>query len=61
MSLPTHMKGVIIIESTGGLEVLQHKTNLPFPIPKEGELLIKNSFVGINFYDICIIPQGIVS
>ena len=46
----THMKGVII-ESTGGVEVLQYKTDLPVPVPKEGEVLIKNNYIGVNFID----------
>ena len=44
------MKGVVI-EQTGGREVLQHKTDLPVPEPKEGEILVKNDFVGVNFID----------
>lgn len=35
------MKGVII-EKTGGVEVLQYKTDLPVPVPKEGEVLVKS-------------------
>ncbi|KAE9379841.1 NAD(P)-binding protein [Stipitochalara longipes BDJ] len=50
-SLPTNMKGVII-ERTGGVEVLQYKTDLPVPACKEGEVLIKNDYVGVNFRDI---------
>lgn len=49
-SLPKTMKGVII-EKTGGREVLQHRTDLPLPEPKEGEILVKNDFVGVNFID----------
>ena len=44
------MKGVLI-ESTGGTEVLQYKTDLPVPKPKEGEILVKNDFIGINYID----------
>lgn len=44
------MKGVLI-EKTGGVEVLQYKTNLPIPTPKEGQVLIKNEFIGINYID----------
>lgn len=44
------MKGVII-EQTGGAEVLQYKTDLPVPEPKEGQILVKNDFLGINFID----------
>lgn len=49
-TLPKAMEG-IIIEKTGGTEVLQFKTDLPIPEPKEGEVLIKNEYVGVNFID----------
>ena len=51
-SVPEKMKGVII-EKTGGTEVLQYKTDLPVPTPKEGQVLVKNDFIGINFIDVC--------
>jgi hypothetical protein len=44
------MKGVLI-EETGGVEVLQYKTDLPVPTPAEGQVLIKNDFIGINYID----------
>ncbi|CZR58179.1 related to NADPH2:quinone reductase [Phialocephala subalpina] len=50
-SISSVMKGVII-EKTGGIDVLQYKTDLPVPIPKDGEVLIKNDFIGINFIDV---------
>ena len=49
-SIPKTMKGVLI-EKTGGTEVLQYKTDLPVPEPKEGEVLVKNDFIGINYID----------
>lgn len=49
-SLPKTMKGVII-EKTGGTEVLQYKTDLAVPEPKEGQILVKNDYVGINYID----------
>ncbi|TKA33802.1 hypothetical protein B0A50_00639 [Salinomyces thailandicus] len=49
-SLPSTMKGVII-EKTGGTEVLQYKTDLPIPTPKEGQVLVHNEFVGVNYID----------
>lgn len=49
-SIPSTMKGVIF-EKTGGAEVLQHKTDLPVPEPKEREVLVKNDYVGVNFID----------
>lgn len=47
---PKIMKG-ILIEKTGGTEVLQYKTDLPIPVPKAGELLVKNEYIGINYID----------
>ncbi|KAJ4368319.1 NADPH:quinone reductase [Neocucurbitaria cava] len=49
-SLPKTMKAVLI-EKTGGTDVLQYKTDVPVPQPKEGEVLVKNEFIGINFID----------
>ena len=49
-SIPKTMKGVIM-EKNGGTEVLQYKTDLPVPEPKEGQILVKNDFVGINYID----------
>ncbi|KAJ4352442.1 NADPH:quinone reductase [Didymosphaeria variabile] len=44
------MKGVWI-EKTGGTEVLQYKEDIPVPEVKEGEVLVKNEFIGINYID----------
>lgn len=49
-SLPKTMKAVYI-EKTGGTDVLQYKTDVPVPEPKEGEVLVKNEFIGINYID----------
>jgi len=49
-SLPKTMKGVLI-EETGGTDVLQYKTDLPLPEPKEGQILVKNDFIGVNYID----------
>lgn len=49
-SIPSTMKGVVI-EKTGGSDVLQYKTDLPVPQPKDGEILVKNDFIGINYID----------
>lgn len=48
--IPKSMSGVVI-EQTGGVEVLTWKTDLPVPEPKEGEVLIKNDFIGVNYID----------
>lgn len=47
------MRGVII-EQVGGPEVLKYKTDMPVPEPKEGQILVKNDFLGINFIDTCV-------
>jgi hypothetical protein len=49
-SIPATMKGVQI-EETGGVEVLQYKTDLPVPTPEEGQVLVRNDFIGVNYID----------
>ncbi|KAF2690421.1 NAD(P)-binding protein [Lentithecium fluviatile CBS 122367] len=49
-SIPKTMKGVWI-EKTGGTEVLQYRDDIPVPEPKEGEVLVKNEYIGINYID----------
>ena len=49
-SLPKTMKGVVI-NKTGGVEVLEYKTDLPLPELKDGQVLIKNDFIGVNYID----------
>ncbi|KAI9801744.1 MAG: hypothetical protein M1825_003116 [Sarcosagium campestre] len=49
-SIPKKMKGVIV-EKTGGAEVLRQRSDLPVPEPKEGEILVKNGYIGINYID----------
>jgi NADPH2:quinone reductase len=49
-SIPKTMSGVLV-EKTGGVEVLEYKTDLPVPTPKEGQVLVKNDFIGINYID----------
>jgi hypothetical protein len=48
--LPKTQEGVII-EKAGGTDVLQYKTDLPIPTLKEGEILVKNEYVGVNYID----------
>ncbi|KAJ5546223.1 hypothetical protein N7494_003808 [Penicillium frequentans] len=50
MSVPTTMKAVVV-EQTGGPEVLQYKTSYPVPTPQEGQLLVRNNISGVNFID----------
>ena len=47
------MKGVQM-ENIGGPEVLQYKTDLPVPVPRGGEVLVKNDFIGINYVDVFV-------
>lgn len=44
------MKGVLCVRE-GGPEVLEYKTDLPVPQPGKGQVLIKNSSMGINYID----------
>ena len=54
-AIPKTMKGVQI-EKIGGVEVLDYRTDLPVPTPMEGEILVKNDFVGINYIDVYVYP-----
>jgi NADPH2:quinone reductase len=49
-SIPKTMKGVWV-EKTGGPDVLQYRDDIPVPEPKEGEVLVKNEYIGINYID----------
>ena len=48
--IPETMKAVQIDE-TGGPEVLKVKTDVPVPRPKEGQILVKNEYIGVNYID----------
>lgn len=50
MSVPATMKAVVV-EQTGGPEVLQFKTSYPVPTPQAGELLVRNNISGVNYID----------
>lgn len=50
------MKGVLI-EKTGGTEVLKYRDDLPVPVPKDGEVLVKIEFIGINYIDTYVQTQ----
>ncbi|OJI96148.1 hypothetical protein ASPVEDRAFT_35491 [Aspergillus versicolor CBS 583.65] len=41
----------IVAEKVGGPEVLEVRTNHPVPTPQEGQLLVKNNIIGINYID----------
>ena len=54
--IPKQMCGVVI-NSTGGTEVLEYKEDIPVPSPGEGEILVKNEYTGINYIDtyVCLL------
>jgi NADPH2:quinone reductase len=52
MQIPQTQEGVVI-NQTGGTEVLEYKTDLAVPSPKEGQVLVKNEYTGINYIDTC--------
>jgi NADPH2:quinone reductase len=41
----------ITIDKTGGPEVMTFTEDFPKPTPGDGEVLIKNTFAGINYID----------
>lgn len=49
-SIPQTMSG-IVIDAPGGPDVLKYKTDLPVPTLQEGEVLVKNEYIGVNFID----------
>ncbi|CEL03197.1 Putative Podospora anserina S mat genomic DNA chromosome 1, supercontig 6 [Aspergillus calidoustus] len=50
MTIPSTQKA-IVVEKTGGPEVLEVRSDYPVPTPKEGQLLVKNQICGINYID----------
>jgi NADPH2:quinone reductase len=50
ISIPQKQKGVIV-NKPGGVDVLEYRDDLDVPVPKEGEILVKNEFVGLNYID----------
>ena len=49
-SVPKTQSGIQIAK-TGGTEVLEWKTDIPVPTPSEGQVLVKNEYIGINYID----------
>lgn len=41
----------VLINQTGGTEVLEYTSGLPIPDLKPGEVLLKNEYIGVNFID----------
>jgi NADPH2:quinone reductase len=56
-SIPKVMKAVQM-HRTGGPEVLQYTTNFPVPVPGNGEVLVQNEFIGINYVDMSVHLSG---
>lgn len=50
-SLPGVMKAVVL-NGTGGREKLEFSASYPVPKPVDGQIIVKNTFVGFNFVDI---------
>ena len=48
--VPKTMYGVVI-QQPGGVEVLKYKTDLPVPEIHEGEVLVHNEIIGVNYID----------
>lgn len=49
-SIPKTMSG-ILVEEPGDTSVLKWKTDLPVPELAEGQILVKNEWVGVNYID----------
>lgn len=49
--------GGILIEQTGTSDVLQWKNDIPVPELKEGQVLVKNEWVGVNYIDTFVVPS----
>ena len=54
--IPKTMSGVVITQP-GGVDVLAYKTDLPVPEIKEGEILVKNEYIGVNYIDTYVSPR----
>lgn len=57
MSIPTTQRAVQILE-TGGPEVLRINPAAPVPAPKPNELLVKNTYAGVNYIDTVSPPRS---
>ena len=49
-SVPATMHAVLCTRE-GGPEVLEYRTDVPVPQPGEGQVLVKNTTIGINYID----------
>ncbi|KAG7434803.1 putative quinone oxidoreductase [Fusarium oxysporum f. sp. raphani] len=50
MQIPSTQRA-IVVEKTGGPEVLEYRTDYPVPKPKSGHILVRNTISSINFID----------
>ena len=51
----------ILIEKPGGVEVLGWKEDLTVPELKEGQILVKKEFAGVNYIDTCAMSSSSLS
>ena len=49
-SIPATMKAVQI-QSTGGVDVMEYKTDVPVPTLAAGQVLVRNEHAGVNYID----------
>lgn len=49
-TIPSTMKAVVCT-TEGGPEVLEYRTDVPVPQPTAGQVLVKNTTIGINYID----------
>lgn len=54
-TLPKTMSGVSIAKN-GGVDVLEYKTDLAVPEPGEGQVIVENDVLGINYIDTYLFP-----
>ncbi|KAK2687860.1 hypothetical protein QWA68_013718 [Fusarium oxysporum] len=50
MQIPS-IQRAIVVEKTGGPEVLEYRTDYPVPKPKSGHILVRNTISSISFID----------
>lgn len=53
-SVPTKQRAVFY-ETKGGADVIRYAEDRPVPEPKQGEILVKSAYAGVNFIDTCVI------
>ncbi len=50
LEIPSQMRGVMV-PRTGDASVMEYREDLPIPELKDGDVLVKNEFAGLNFID----------